>query len=78
MQEYTTSCFLFMFLECNSILFYIYTQIDTLNEFFKYSNIDNSDNEYIMKFENLSFTPQGGTLSYLNERNTSYIFLISY
>lgn len=42
-----------------------YTKI---NDFFKYVNIDDSDNEYVMKFENLSFTPQGGSLSYLNER----------
>lgn len=41
-----------------------------INDFFIYANIDDSDNEYIMKFENLSYTPQGGVLSYLNERTS--------
>ena len=41
---------------------------NNVNNFYKYSNIDNSDNEYILKYENLTYTPIGGTLSYLNER----------
>jgi hypothetical protein len=42
---------------------------NNVNNFYKYSNIDNSDNEYILKYENLTYTPGGtSTLSYLNER----------
>ena len=45
----------------------INSNYNTIKDFYKYSNIDNTDNEYILKYENLQYTPVGGTLSYLNE-----------
>lgn len=57
----------------------ILTELDTydynaIENFYIYNNADASDNEYILKYENLSYTPQGESLVYMNDKTSLSTF----